>query len=89
MPFEADRSGLSKEDQDGAERADKIISATIDTLKMLFPRSEVTILVRNLDHPDMKLLGTTDDINEVVRVMQEAEADWEHSRLHGVEGGRN
>lgn len=49
----------------------------------------MTVLVRNLDHPDMKLLGTTDDIREVVKVMQEAEADWEHSRLHGVEGGRN
>ena len=89
MSFERDKSSLSKEEREGAERADNVVSQCIDTLKMLFPNSEVTVLVRNVHNPEMKLLGTTDDIVEVLKVIHDAVADWHHSRLHGVEGGQN
>lgn len=74
---------------ENAKNADTVISTSIDTLHMFFPKCEITVLVRNPDDPDQKLLGTTDDIREVLKVFQDAAADWKNSRLSDCEGGKN
>lgn len=76
------------EEAEKAKSADTVISASIDTLHMFFPTCEITVLVRHPDKPDQKLLGTTDDIREVLKVFQDAAADWKNSRLSDCEGGK-
>jgi hypothetical protein len=75
--------GLSPE-----SAADALVSCSVDALMEFFPDCAVTVLVRNLEDPEKKLLCTTDEIGAVVKMVTDAGADWANSRMSGCEGGR-